>query len=77
MKSLSNEAKKEKKEPENQFIYQNLEEQMKMLLGTKVSISHKANNQGKIVIDYYSNDELERLMYLFKAIPKTIENTAN
>ena len=76
MKSLSNEAKKEKKEPENQFVYQNLEEQMKMLLGTKVSISHKANNQGKIVIDYYSNDELERLMYMFKSIPKTIEDTA-
>ncbi|WP_283681182.1 ParB/RepB/Spo0J family partition protein [Parablautia sp. Marseille-Q6255] len=74
MKSLSNEEKKTKKEPENQFIYQNLEEQMKILLGTKVSISHKANNQGKIVIDYYSNDELERLMYLFKSIPSTFEN---
>lgn len=52
----------------NDFIYQNLEEKMKTLLGTKVSISHKANNKGKIVIDYYSNDELERLMDLFQSI---------
>lgn len=65
----SEKTDKEKKELENQFIYQNLEESMKALLGTKVSITRKGNNQGKIVIDYYSNDELERLMYLFKSIP--------
>lgn len=68
MKSFSKEAKKEKTENKNQFIYQDLEEKMKALLGTKVSINHKANNQGKIVIDYYSNDELERIMYLFQSI---------
>ena len=43
---------------------------MKALLGTKVSINHKANNQGKIVIDYYSNEELERILYLFQSIPE-------
>lgn len=68
MKSFSKEAKREKTENKNQFIYQDLEEKMKALLGTKVSINHKANNQGKIVIDYYSNDELERIMYLFQSI---------
>lgn len=68
MKSFSKEAKKEKAENKNQFVYQNLEEKMKALLGTKVSINHKANNQGKIVIDYYSNEELERIMYLFQTI---------
>lgn len=75
MKSFSKEAKTEKTEKteiKNQFIYQNLEEKMKALLGTKVSINHKANNQGKIVIDYYSNEELERIMYLFQSIP--VEN---
>ena len=41
---------------------------MKAILGTKVSIQHKANNQGKIVIDYYSNDELERILYLFQSV---------
>ena len=74
MKSLTKEKKKEKKEDKNQFIYQNLEEKMKSLLGTKVSISHKANNHGKIVIDYYSNAELERLMDLFQSIPDAGEN---
>lgn len=59
----------EGKEPENQFVYQNLEETMKALLGTKVSITRKGKDQGKIVIDYYSTDELDRLMYLFKSIP--------
>jgi ParB family chromosome partitioning protein len=72
MKNLNKEPKKEnteKTEQKNQFIYENLEEKMKSLLGTKVSINHKANNKGKIVIDYYSNEELERLMYLFQSIP--------
>lgn len=71
MKSMSEEKKKEKASVENQFIYQDLEEKMKALLGTKVTINHKANNQGKIVIDYYSNEELERLMYLFRSLPSS------
>lgn len=70
MKQMQNpQEKKEKQEPKNDFIYQNLEEKMKALFGTKVSINHKANNRGKIVIDYYSNEELERLMELFQSIP--------
>lgn len=69
MQLLSKEEKPEKKEPENLFIYQNIEEKLKAVLGTKVSINHKANNKGKIVIDYYSNDELERIMELFQSIP--------
>jgi ParB family chromosome partitioning protein len=74
MKSLNKTTEKEKKEVKNQFIYENLEEKMKSLLGTKVSINHKANNHGKIVIDYYSNDELERLMELFQSIPSSTES---
>lgn len=74
MKNLNSEPKTEKSEPQNAFIYQNLEEKMKALLGTKVAINHKANNHGKIVIDYYSNEELERLMYLFQSIPTHTES---
>lgn len=75
MRSLQNqkEEKEEKQKPENEFIYQNLEEKMKALFGTKVTINHKENNKGKIVIDYYSNDELERLMELFQSIPHYTE----
>lgn len=73
MKNLHNEPK-EKKEIPHEFIFQNLEEKMKALLGTKVAINHKANNHGKIVIDYYSNEELERLMDLFLSIPTHTES---
>lgn len=66
MKNLDKQ-KPEKKEEKNSFIYHDLEERMKAILGTKVSINHKSNNQGKIVIDYYSNDELERILYFFQS----------
>lgn len=70
MKSMQEDPskKKEKEKAGNDFIYQDLEERMKALFGTKVTINHRANNQGKIVIDYYSNDELERLMELFQTM---------
>lgn len=61
-------VKKQKKESENHFVYADIEEKMKSLLGTKVVINHRANNKGKIEIEYYSNDELERLLYLFQSI---------
>ncbi len=41
---------------------------MKNILGTKVSVNHKKNNKGKIEIEYYSNEELERLLELFETI---------
>lgn len=74
MKNLTCEKKEEKPAILNEFVYQNLEEKMKALLGTKVAINHKPNNHGKIVIDYYSNEELERLMYLFQSIPSQAES---
>lgn len=64
----SEKVEKKKNEPENNFIYTDIEEKMKSLLGTKVVINHKANNKGKIEIEYYSNDELERLLDLFQSI---------
>ena len=76
MKTLTGKAKgkKEKAVIKNEFIYQDLEEKMKAMLGTKVSINHRANNRGKIVIDYYSNEELERLMDLFQSLSKQTES---
>ena len=49
-------------------IYQNLEEKMKSIVGTKVSINRKKNNKGKIEIEYYSQEELERIIELFESI---------
>ena len=42
-------------------IYSDMEEQMKSSLGTKVRIARKTEDKGKIEIEYYSRDELERI----------------
>lgn len=62
------EIKKEKVEKVNSFIYKDIEEKMKAILGTKVTVDHKSNNKGKISIEYYSNEELERILYLLESI---------
>ena len=49
-------------------IYESLEEKMKTIMGTRVSIQRKKNNKGKIEIEYYSRDELERIIELFESI---------
>lgn len=63
----------EKPEPkpkkiENDFIYKDIEEKIKMILGTKVKVNHRNDNKGKIEIEYYSNEELERIMDLLTSI---------
>ena len=60
---------KKSKKIENEFIYKNIEEKIKMILGTQVKVNHKNNNKGKIEIEYYSNEELERIMDLLESIP--------
>ena len=49
-------------EKPDDFIYKNLENRMKEVLGTKVKINRKSDNKGKIEIEYYSVEELERIM---------------
>ncbi|MCI9067123.1 MAG: ParB/RepB/Spo0J family partition protein [Lachnospiraceae bacterium] len=48
------------------IIYKNIENNIREILGTKVNINRKDNNRGRIEIEYYSMEELERLMELFK-----------
>lgn len=50
------------------IVYQSLEEKIKSIVGTKVAINRKKNNKGKIEIEYYSRDELERIIELFESI---------
>ena len=52
------------------FIYRNLEEKMKIAVGTKVSIVSKSNGKGKIELEYFSNDELERIVELITSVEK-------
>ena len=49
-------------------VYENLEERMKSILGSKVCIHRKNNQRGKIEIEYYSQDDLERIIELFETI---------
>ncbi|WP_097015081.1 ParB/RepB/Spo0J family partition protein [Anaerocolumna aminovalerica] len=53
---------------EDSFIYHNIEEKMKKIIGTKVSIKRKAKDKGRIEIEYYSTDELERIIEMFDAL---------
>ena len=46
-------------DPKLKAIYSDLEEKLKQILGTKVSIHPKDNNKGKIEIEYYTQDELD------------------
>lgn len=74
VKKVQNEKKEatEKKEnvidPKLDIIYQDLEEKMKSILGTKVVINKKDAQKGKIEIEYYSSEELDRIVDLFQTI---------
>ena len=69
VKTLKNPKKEVKKTIiEHTFVYENLEEQMKNIIGTKVSVNPKANGKGKIEIEYYSEEELERIYDLIMSI---------
>lgn len=50
-------------------IYENMEEQMKTSLGTKVTIASRTPEKGKIEIEYYSKDELERIFDVIRVTP--------
>lgn len=71
VKEIKNPKKpKVKKAVENEFIYDDLANKMKEVMGTKVSISSKGNGKGKIEIEYYSDQELERIFEMIMSIGK-------
>lgn len=57
---------KPKKELKNDFVYRDLEEKLKQKIGTKVRINRKTEQKGKIEIEYYSQEELEKILAYFK-----------
>lgn len=69
---LLGKPKKEEKPKEEErdlsFIFKDLEERMKQVMGTKVVINKKDRNKGRIEIEYYSEAELERLVELIESI---------
>ena len=71
VKEIKNPKKPKGKKPvANSFIYQDLEEKMKSVFGTKVSIASKGKGKGKIEIEYYSDDELEHLFDMMMSIKR-------
>ncbi len=57
--------KKENKEDKSlDIIYQDIEEKLKQSLGTKVEISSKGNGAGKVEIEFYNHDDLDRIIEL-------------
>ncbi len=69
IKSMLRERKeKVEKKEDYSFLYRDMEERVKNILGSKVSIKNKKNNKGKIEIEYYSQEELERLLDMLQSI---------
>lgn len=63
----------EKKVPKEEdrdvsIFYQDLEEKLKSVMGTKVTINKKDKNKGRIEIEYYSPAELERISELLQTL---------
>ena len=65
-------AKKERKtagiDPQMVIIYHQLEDRIKSIIGSKVQINAKSSKKGKIEIEYYSEEDLERIVSLLETI---------
>ncbi len=48
-----------------------IEDKLRKIFGTKVMCRQKQNGSGEIIIEFYSNEEFERLFELFEIINKT------
>ncbi|MBR5467633.1 MAG: ParB/RepB/Spo0J family partition protein [Firmicutes bacterium] len=70
MYAVRNAEKGEKEEKPSKFnteYFGDIEDKLKNILGTKVKLKNKAN-KGKIEIEFYSDDDLDRLMGLINKI---------
>lgn len=54
------------------YIYRDIEDRLKHILGSKIEIKAKDNNKGKIEISYFSQDELERITEMLYSMNKDI-----
>lgn len=58
----------QEEDPQKEEMFHFFEGRMKDILGSKVTIKNKKNNKGRIEIEYYSADELERIIDLIQSI---------
>ena len=69
VKSILNpKPQKEKENFQDQFVYNEIENKLKDKIGSNVSINRKNKTKGKIEIEYYSTDDLERIVALLNNI---------
>ncbi|MDZ5038580.1 chromosome partitioning protein ParB, partial [Clostridium perfringens] len=61
VKNLNTEKKEKEKARDMNPYYKDVTERLQNYFGTKVNISNK-NNKGKIEIEYYSNEDLQRIL---------------
>lgn len=68
------EEEKAKKEPDKDLsvFYSDIENKLKSILGAKIAIKASNNNKGKIEINYYSQDELDRITEMLYSINKEL-----
>lgn len=59
--------KPKKSTPKNAAV-RRIEDELITILGTKVRLHHRANKGGSIVVDYYSDDDLERILDLLRTL---------
>ena len=66
IKAMGKESNKKKKREElkNDFVYRDLEEKLKIITGTKVTINRKSEQAGRIEIEYYTPEDLEKIVAL-------------
>lgn len=68
VKQMLNRADKTriKKSNENEAIYRQYEDNLRSILGSKIEIKQNGQNKGKIVIEFNSTDEFEKIYEIIK-----------
>ena len=71
-KMQEDKKQKKKKEEHVDLFCLEIGEKLKEILGTKVVVKPQKNHRGKIEIEYYSNDDLDRIFSLMESIQSSI-----
>lgn len=71
VKKLQKEKKPKEKDNTSKIIdetiYSDIEENLKNIMGTKINILPKDEDKGKIEIEYYSKDDLDRIVEIIRS----------
>lgn len=66
----SSKKKNDGMNPQMEAVYHSLEERIKNVIGSKVTIRPKSKKKGRIEIEYYSEDDLERIIDLLQTVKR-------